>query len=307
MAPQQDEQLEFAYPELGYFIQHELSAMAENIENNYADNIENRENNPFLRFNNSEMKKYMALGRSVDAQLGNRIQRIILFVARVKYGITGVPNVVTIDVVNESERCIVCKLYSVPFSIPASAKNAGFDPYRQVVYVGCNKSERDVKRLLKIKARSNVLETASFSFEGVSEQAFQHIRRKMSKRIPVDLLFFENTEDPLNNANAFEIKMGGNLDTKNAKSNADEVKDLYDLFAFLPSNHAYFATCYGTCSDSVSTKVAEKMGEGAVLNGQAFWDKIIPDTPETFDYDDFIRIYNAAFILSRLEDRLSDL
>ena len=94
---------------------------------------------------------------------------------------------------------------------------------------------------------------------------------------------------------------------KNAKSNADEVKDLSDLFEFLPSNHAYFATCYGTCSDSVATKVAEKMGEGAVLNGRDFWNKVIPGTHETFDYDDFIRAYNWAFILSRIEDRLSAL
>lgn len=307
MKPQQDDGINLVYWELAGFIEQELSAMTDNIVSNYADNVRKRANNPFLRFNNSSINKYMALGRSLDSQLGNRLQRIILHIARVKYGLLRVPNVVSIDVANEAERNIVCKLYSVPFVVPASMRNNGFNPYQQAIYIGCNKSDRDIKRILKIKARADVLQTASFSFNRISEEALQHIKSKSGRRILVDLLFFDCPNDTLNNANAFEIKMGGNLDTKNARSNADEVKELSNIFGFLPANFAYFATCYGTCSESVADKVTEVMGENALLNGRQFWDKVIPSTPETFDYEDFIRVYNRAFLLSNIEARLREL
>lgn len=292
---------------LATFMEQELSAMAANVVSNYANNVANRENNPFLAFSDASIKKYMALARSVDSQLGNRLQRIIFYIARIKYGDIHVPNIVAIDISDESERSVVCTLYSVPFDLPVSERNKDFDPYKQVVYVEKNRTDREIKRDLKIKAQSGNLRKLSFRFEQISADAFQNIRSRGDKRIPVDLLYFDCSDDVLNNANAFEIKMGGNLDTKNAKSNAQEVKELAQLFSFLGANYSYFATCYGTCSASVDSKVKEIMGDGAILNGPDFWGKIIPSAGGTFTYDDFIRYFREAFLLSHLEDRLKSL
>lgn len=66
------------------FIQKELLSMSENIINNFEDNMRNRENNPFLAFEDEDIKKYMGLGRSVDSQLGNRLQRIIFYISRMQ-------------------------------------------------------------------------------------------------------------------------------------------------------------------------------------------------------------------------------
>ena len=62
----------------------ELNGLALNVVANFQGNMANRENNPFLIFNDTNIKKYMALGRSVDSQLGNRLQRIIFFIARMR-------------------------------------------------------------------------------------------------------------------------------------------------------------------------------------------------------------------------------
>ena len=62
----------------------ELSGLAQNVVANFQGNMTNRENNPFLIFSDANAQKYMALGRSVDSQLGNRMQRIIFFFARMR-------------------------------------------------------------------------------------------------------------------------------------------------------------------------------------------------------------------------------
>ena len=68
------------------YITKELQGLRENVISNFSENIENRKLNPFLCIDNKEIVKYMALGRSLDSQLGNRIQHIILYCTRLKYG-----------------------------------------------------------------------------------------------------------------------------------------------------------------------------------------------------------------------------
>ena len=128
---------------------------------------------------------------------------------------------------------------------------------------------------------------------------------KNGKSLPVDLLFFDCPITALDQANAFEIKMGGNLDTKNAESNAKEVKRLSDLFSFLTNHSAYFATCYGECSAAVRSDLEEILGGKTICNNRAFWNKIIP--PSEFTYDNFIDVYAEAFRATNLENLLKDL
>lgn len=49
------------------FMLMELKAMSDNVCDNYEENMGKRGKNPFLPLHNKNIKKYMALGRSVDS------------------------------------------------------------------------------------------------------------------------------------------------------------------------------------------------------------------------------------------------
>lgn len=283
----------------------ELSGLAQNVVANYQDNMRNRENNPFLVFDDNDTKKYMALGRSVDSQLGNRIQRIIFAISRMRFGMEYVPNIVEINITDRIAKNVECVLYSVSCDLTSEHYNKDFNPYRQYVYINKHSTEKQIKSALKIKARSNVLSKLSFVFNGITDEAMALLLEKSGKSIPIDLLFFDCPIATLDQANAFEIKMGGNLDTKNAESNAKEVKRLSDMFSFLANHSAYFATCYGECSAAVKSDLEEILGGNTICNNRAFWDKIIPSNE--FTYDDFIGVYTEAFRATDLENLLKDL
>ncbi len=285
----------------------ELNGLTQNVVNNFQANMINRESNPFLVFDDTSIKKYMALGRSVDSQLGNRLQRIIFFIARIRYKTEHVPNIVEINITDRAERNIECVLYSVSCDLPVKEQNSGFNPYRQYIYVDTHSSERDIKRSLKIKARSTSLHIERYQFYGITNDAMNNLlnNKVYGKKLPVDLLFFDCPAGTLDGANAFEIKMGGNLDTKNSESNAEEVKRLSDVFSFLTNHSAYFATCYGECSAAVKSDLEEILGDNTICNNRAFWNKIIPH--DKFSFDDFISVYENAFQATGLEERLQNL
>lgn len=285
----------------------ELNGLAKNVVANYQDNMQGRENNPFLIFQDTNAQRYMALGRSIDAQLGNRMQRIIFYIARLKYGMCYVPNIVEINIIDQKSCSIECVLYSVSFDLPIKERNCNFNPYRQCVYINRYSTEKQIKRALKIKASSASLEKRCFEFYGIPETHIAALTqlRNIRDRYLVDLLFFDCATDTLDYANAFEIKMGGNLDTKNAKSNALEVKTLSEIFGFLSNRSAYFATCYGECSAAVKSAVEEVLSNDSICNNRAFWDKVIPSA--LFTYDEFIAVYTEAFCAIGLEKRLREL
>ena len=285
----------------------ELNGLAQNVVANFQDNMANRENNPFLIFNDTNIKKYMALGRSVDSQLGNRLQRIIFFIARMRYKTEHVPNVVEINITDRAARNIECVLYSISCDLPVEEQNKGFNPYRQYIYVDTHSSERDIKRSLKIKAGSTSLHIERYQFYGIANDAMNNLlnNKVHGKKLPVDLLFFDCADGTLDGANAFEIKMGSNLDTKNSESNAEEVKRLSSLFSFLINCSAYFATCYGECSAAVKSDLEEILGDNTICNNRTFWNKIIPH--DKFTYDDFISVYANAFQATGLEESLQNL
>lgn len=283
----------------------ELNGLAQNVVANFQGNMTNRENNPFLVFGDVNAQKYMALGRSIDSQLGNRMQRIIFFFARMRYGTQHVPNIVEINITDCTARNIECVLYSVNCDLPITEQNKGFNPYNQYVYINKNSTEKKIKSVLKIKTRSTALNKFIYVFNGVSQEVLDFLVEKNNEVLPVDLLFFNCPTTELNGAAAFEIKMGGNLDTKNAKSNAEEVKSLSDLFGFLTDHSAYFATCYGECSAAVRSDLEAILGNDAICNNRTFWDKIIPSGD--FTYEDFIEVYAEAFRATHLEETLGNL
>lgn len=285
--------------ELKKFIQKELEDMCINIDANYMQNIESRKNNPFLCFKDAHANKYMGLGRSIDSQLGNRIQRIIFYIARQRYGLSNVPNIISINY-SENDKKIICKLFSINIDLPEKEQNKNFNPFKQIIYVNKeNIDEVKVKKELKIKSTSQSLIIKQREIH-ISDATFLGELSKFIKKNngnPVDLLFFDCDDKTLDNVNTFEIKMSGNLDTKNAEANSDEVKNLEKLFSFLTRNNSYFATCYSSCSKAVESRLSKKQ----ILNNVDFWNKILP---AEITYDDFIKIYTSAFKKAKVEEQI---
>ena len=268
------------------YITKELQGLRENVISNFSENIENRKLNPFLCIDNKEIVKYMALGRSIDSQLGNRIQHIILYCTRLKYGIENAPNIISINKVSKKE--INLKLFYVDIDVDEKELKKDAQLANQYIYLNKKIDIEKAKSKLKIKKRSNVLKEKDIHISLSSERTLSN----QKSTIPVDLLFFIDTT-----INTFEIKMGGNLDTKNAKSNADEVKILQELFSFIKNNNSYFATCYGTCSDAVR----KKLNSSQILNGQDFWNKVLP---EEISYEQFIELFKKVFKKLKIEQSL---
>ncbi len=293
--------------QLSKFIRKELVQLKENVLGNYAENMKKRTQNPFLSFENRDILKYMALGRSLDSQLGNRMQRIIFYLARKRYGVHATPNLIYINISDAVKREITCTLYSVPFDIPRDCQGKGFAPYKQTVYIGKTADQRSAKRTLKVKADADDLLMTQGVFSHIPPQTFSFISERIGKVIPVDLLYFDCDTGPIDGAHTFEIKMGGDLDTKNAESNAREVGNLQTLFRFLPQNFSFFATCYGTCSHAVSQRVEELVGQGGVLNGEAFWSHILPEGENAITYAQFIDTFQQAFCEAGIEQELQEL
>lgn len=290
--------------EIKKFVEDELKSLCTNISLNYKENMEKRKDNPFLPLDDN-IQKYMALGRSMDSQLGNRIQRIIFLLSRYKYDDISVPNFTSIKMEKDE---IILTLYSIPTNLEAKYQNKNFNPFIQYVYINKNLSEEKIKKRLHIKAKYNNLETQTFKFKISSNTKFKETYSEFSNKCyPVDLIIFSisknaNGKSFINGVNAYEIKMGGNLDTKNAKSNALEVLKNKKVFDFIESNKSSFATCYGKCSDAIKKELNEqKLG---LKKPNDFWNCILPDS---LSYSEFIEIYGKAFEDAKIKDTLCDL
>lgn len=290
--------------EIKKFVENELNSLCNNISLNYKKNIEKRKDNPFLPLDDN-IQKYMALGRSMDSQLGNRIQRIIFFLSRYKYGDISVPNFTLIKMEKDE---IILTLYSIPINLEVKYQNKNFNPFIQYVYVNKNLSEEEVKKKLHIKAKYNSLETQTFKFKIASSTKFKKTYREFNNKCyPVDLILFsisknENGISFVNSVNVYEIKMGGNLDTKNAKSNSLEVLKNKKIFDFIENNESSFATCYGKCSDAIKKELNEHKLDLKKPND--FWNCILPDS---LSYNEFIEIYEKAFEDAKIKDTLCEL
>ena len=285
----------------------ELKAMSDSICNNYEKNMGNREKNPFLPLVNKNIKKYMALGRSIDSQLGNRIQRIIFFLSRQKFGVLGVPNITVLNYDERTARVSVT-LYSVPIDVEEKWQNKNFNPFAQYVYIDSNLSDKEAKRKLKLKSICNKLATTNIEMDVNSPAAKSELLKWKRKNYPVDLLTLSLKEEGTSEKTiidglfVYEIKMGGNLDTKNAPSNADEVLKNKNMFSFVANSHSYFATCYGECSTSV--KNAMELRKCELLTPDDFWTKVLP---VDITFKDFIDKYKVAFKKSKIENAIEKL
>lgn len=131
------------------YITKELQGLRENVISNFSENIENRKLNPFLCIDDKEIVKYMALGRSLDSQLGNRIQHIILYCTRLKYGMENAPNIISINKVSKKE--INLKLFYVDIDVDEKELKKDAQLANQYIYINEKIDIEKAKSKLKIK------------------------------------------------------------------------------------------------------------------------------------------------------------
>ena len=99
---------------------------------------------------------------------------------------------------------------------------------------------------------------------------------------------------------SYELKAGGNLDTKNAPSNAAEVTSLETIFSFCDKSISRFATCYDGKGDGTPDgAIGKHLDRNQILIGKEFWEEILEDG---VSYNDFILAYQEAYKKAKVEE-----
>lgn len=293
-----------ALDEFWEFVLKCLEDVKKTTKKNYEKNSNNRKYNVFNCIEDNTIRKYMGLGRSFDSKLGTEIQKIAMKLARVKYEDINVPNIILINTVDEGEnRKFLLNLYVIK------------DSFQQRVFYNINSDDfiedYEDKIILPHKSIEFTLPKNSLKADLEQLNNYKITNRNKNinkKKILVDLLYIEDIDDTTKTKiTTFELKSGGNLDTKNSISNVNEVKLLKDIFKFFPQNDSFFATAYnnagkGVPSGDVFTKLKAKKLEYRV--GEDFWNMLLP---EGLEYEIFIDNYKQKFIESRIEAKFKRL
>ena len=286
------------------FVLKQIQGIGKNVSVNYRKNQVARTRNPFLCFSNS-IDKFMGLGRSIDSQLGNRMQNITFYLCRIRYGSSCVPNIIVINA-NEATSKIEMKLFYTEGDLLLEKFYANKNPCQQKIYFNQELSDEKVKSIIGTKKNVNIIANRTLTFSATNE-LIDEIKTKGVVDWPVDLLFISEANDQLV-INTFEIKMSGYIDTKNSESNANEVQRLFDVFKCSGTNASYFAVCYGECADAVKRRMKTYAPQGKTLTAEQFWNVVLPNTgAEALSYDEFIDVYKQAFVASKLEQTIKDL
>lgn len=286
------------------FMLKQLQGIGKNVSTNYRKNQAARTRNPFLCFSNN-IDKFMGLGRSIDSQLGSRMQNITFYLCRVRYGFSCVPNLIVINT-NEATSEVEIKLFYTEGDLLLENFYANKNPCQQKIYFNQKLSDEKVKGIIGTKKNVNIISNRTLTFS-VEAELINAIKTVGVAEWPVDLIFIDEANDELV-INTFEIKMSGYIDTKNSESNANEVQRLFDAFKCSGTNASYFAVCYGECADAVKSKMRIYAPQGKILTAVQFWNAVLPNTgPDALNYVEFIEIYKQAFEDSKLEQTIKDL
>lgn len=246
-------------------IEEELTQMIDNILGNHIKNQRNRSNNPFNCFEDPYIKNYMGMGRSFDSQLGNRLQNIAFKLCCLDESKIA-PNHFVFNICDD--RLYVSTIYDNKCKQFISITDNEYE-MEYVFHVPITEDQKEYLLSLNslYKAKNGVI------------------------GIPVDLIYFDKSDECFY---AFELKAGGNLDTKNADANFNEVIRLMRILEPFEDSMSYFATCYnnmGECANPQGS-IFEKLNEEQLLIGSKFWNKVLPS--EIF-YIRFIEIYQYIF------------
>ena len=287
------------------FILNQIQDIGKTAESNYKNNVAARSKNPFLCFSEG-IDKFMGLARSIDSQLGSRMQNIVFYLCKLRYGDKNVPNLILVNV-DEGKSNINLRLYYTKGNLLANNFYAQKNPCQQKIFLNQEFSDEEIRTKIGVKKKKNqIIESQVYTF--TKEKDFiKKISSQGKKSFPVDLFFIDTSKDNFI-INTFEIKMSGYIDTKNAESNAKEVQQLYDTFNFSENNSSYFAVCYGECADTVKSKMKIFATSGKIMTANQFWNTILPNKGEyQLNYSDFIDTYKKAFSDSKIEQKITSL
>ncbi len=216
-----------------------------------------------------------------------------MFISRRKYGSECVPNLIVLYNVGAS---IKVSTISYPLRNGMSQKvywtNKPVEDFlnKELRKLFDNKSEKICIKTFKIECESQVIEKIKKEFDK---------RDAKGNGIPIDL-FVLNQVDDRRIAYSYELKAGGNLDTKNAPSNAAEVTSLETMFSFCDKSISRFATCYDGKGDGTPDgAIGKHLDRNQILIGKEFWEEILEDG---VSYNDFILAYQEAYKKAKVEE-----
>lgn len=279
------------------YIKDELCKMKITILENFNKNMDNRIHNIFCAFEERKIIMYMMLGRSFDSQLGTRLQHIALFLAREKYGFEYVPNLMVMSY-DENKNRLLIKTVSDPMGTGDQQKIKWAETIEkadEIIKKDRTKYRKEKPEMFKEYS----FKMSKFEAEEIHKKVKPN-KGKSSCRI-VDLLYIFGEDKK--SISCFELKAGGNLDTKNTDANKREVEELDELFSFFKDREAYFATCYNNMGEGKEPQgdIFRKLDKSKQLKGSEFWEKILPDG---YDFQKFVELYKKAFIASKIEDEI---
>ena len=287
------------------FVLTRLQIIKDETIKNYSKNSQNRKHNVFNCINDHTIRSYMGLGRSFDSKLGNEIQKIAMRIARVRYNDINVPNIILINSKDENDkRKFLLNLYVIKDNFQQRVFY-NIDPDNFItdednIQIEIEKSIEFILPKKSLKANLNQL----------NQYKITEKKKKLkdNKNLLVDLLYIEDIDNSLKTKiTTFEIKSGGNLDTKNAKANVDEVKFLKDFFRFFPYNDSFFATTYHNAGEgNPSGSVFPELEKNNLIAKVAidFWNMLLP---KELGYESFIENYKQKFIESGIEEEYKKL
>ena len=325
------------------FIIKELTAFSSKIKNNNYNSP--KYNNPFQPFDRSEITKCMSLGRSFDSQLGNRLQRICMFLARCKYGDVFVPSYIFIK--SNEDKNIVANLFSYPQEFVDKYE---IDAFQTQVVSKISNDDEILESILNLKVKNKIkkiykeengIKRIRQKDKDIIEEIINKYRSDFQKSIikykytkclsdnysmkknsvNIDLIYFKDCDHLV----LYELKASGALDTKNRLGNANEVLNNKKIFSFIKNVESYFATYYNNCGES-GTDIKEKNGvkfRGNMPNGPMF--NIVSNEPKMngkilvgsvfwenilpngITHDSFIKTYVEAFKSTGIEKIINEI
>ena len=261
-------------------IHQALSEMVEKIRVAARKNMEGREHNPFNCFQDANIGKYMMLGRSFDSQLGNRLQILAFHLARMRYGTSQVPNAIYVRLSDQAHT-----IHYQTYHLYQARTGAAIE--WQKLFLGQEgRAFRTKERIYS--GPEWVCELAETDYTTVKKAL---AGRQKKGGTPIDLVFWPEKEESY--CEAFEINAGGNLDTKNAEANKNEVLYLQNVVRPL-EGRAYFATCYNNAGEgnAPAGSIFTRLGPEQLCVGRAFWEKVLP---AELTYEAFIELYQTEF------------
>ena len=278
------------------FMKKQLADMAKKVKKNYSGNQLKRENNIFLIFSDPNAKKYMGLGRSIDSQLGTRLQKIAFFLARRKYGEKNVPNIILLSD-HGNDINITTISYSLSLGMTQKVFFSNDEPLSKVSKAVLHQYEKNANSIIRADYVISTTPTVINQIKGEFEK-----RDEKKNGIPLDLFYYvNNTNNPniIEKIYCYEVKAGGNLDTKNAPSNAAEVKSNEKIFSFCSNTFSKFATCYDGKGDGTPDgSIGNELRPDQIVIGENFWNEVLESG---VSYNDFVDLYKEAYEAAEVE------